>query len=60
MTDTHTDRQTDRQTDTQTDKPSGEVKNMIPFFKGIITVHGYFRITIQYSLSIYTNIFKKE
>ena len=32
MTDTHTDRQTHR----QTDKPSGGVKNIIPFFKGII------------------------
>ena len=40
MTDTHTHRhthtQTHTQTDRQTDKPSGGVKNIIPFFKGII------------------------
>ena len=34
-TDTQTQRQTNRQTDRQTDKPSGWVKNIIPFFEGI-------------------------
>ena len=38
MTDTQTDKHTDRQTDRQTDKPSGGVKNIIPFFKGITMI----------------------
>ena len=32
---THTQTHTHRQTHRHTDKPSGEVKNIIPFFKGI-------------------------
>ena len=44
-----TDRQTDTHThtDTHTDKPSGEVKNIIPFFKGIMSADHFCRSIIQ-------------
>ena len=46
--DTHT--QTDRQTDrhTHTDKPSEGVKNIIPFFKGIINNFMYLFFMLIY------------